>query len=109
MHDCDAESCEVTLIHHQSGCCAAWDFLKCACVPPAEPVVLKEEEVPKLAWGSPDVEGLVKFLVEEKGFNEDRVRKAAGKISASKGKGAQGPTTRTPPPPPSHCFCAPMI
>mmetsp|Transcript_8460 Transcript_8460/g.25346 ORF Transcript_8460/g.25346 Transcript_8460/m.25346 type:complete len:388 (+) Transcript_8460:369-1532(+) len=55
-----------------------------------EPVVLKEEEVPKMVWGNPDVEGLVKFLVEEKGFNEDRVRKAASKISASKGKGAQG-------------------
>lgn len=31
-------------------------------------------------WEAPDVEGLVKFLVTEKGFNEDRVRNAAGKL-----------------------------
>lgn len=31
-------------------------------------------------WEQPDVEGLVKFLVEEKGFNEDRVRSSAAKL-----------------------------
>jgi flap endonuclease-1 len=31
-------------------------------------------------WEAPDVEGLVKFLVHEKGFNEDRVRSAATKL-----------------------------
>ncbi|MCJ1301978.1 Elongation of fatty acids protein 2 [Hypocenomyce scalaris] len=31
-------------------------------------------------WEAPDVDGLVKFLVEEKGFSEDRVRNAAGKL-----------------------------
>lgn len=31
-------------------------------------------------WEEPDVEGLVKFLVEEKGFSEDRVRNAAAKL-----------------------------
>ncbi|KIW05534.1 flap endonuclease 1 [Verruconis gallopava] len=31
-------------------------------------------------WEAPDVEGLVKFLVEEKGFNEDRVRSGAEKL-----------------------------
>lgn len=31
-------------------------------------------------WEQPDVEGLVKFLVEEKGFSEDRVRSAAAKL-----------------------------
>ena len=31
-------------------------------------------------WDSPDVDGLVKFLVEEKGFSEDRVRSAAGRL-----------------------------
>ena len=31
-------------------------------------------------WEPPDVEGLVKFLVHEKGFNEDRVRSAAQKL-----------------------------
>ncbi len=77
-------------------------------MPHAEPVVLKEEEVPKLSWGSPDVDGLVKFLVEEKGFNEDRVRKAAGKISASKGKGAQG-TLPHPHPLLHRMLCAPKL
>lgn len=31
-------------------------------------------------WEAPDVEGLVQFLVGEKGFNEDRVRSAAQKL-----------------------------
>ncbi|KAJ9648980.1 Elongation of fatty acids protein 2 [Coniosporium apollinis] len=31
-------------------------------------------------WEAPDVEGLVKFLVEEKGFSEDRVRNAATRL-----------------------------
>lgn len=31
-------------------------------------------------WDPPDTEGLVKFLVEEKGFNEDRVRNGAAKL-----------------------------
>ena len=31
-------------------------------------------------WEAPDVEGLVKFLVEEKHFNEDRVRSGASKL-----------------------------
>ncbi|KAL1953452.1 hypothetical protein VTO42DRAFT_2790 [Malbranchea cinnamomea] len=31
-------------------------------------------------WESPDIEGLVKFLVEEKGFNEDRVRNGAARL-----------------------------
>lgn len=55
-----------------------------------EPEVLKEADVPKMVWAAPDVEGLVKFLVEEKGFSEERVRKAAAKIGASKSKGNQG-------------------
>jgi flap endonuclease-1 len=32
-------------------------------------------------WDAPDIEGLVKFLVGEKGFNEDRVRSAAQKLT----------------------------
>jgi flap endonuclease-1 len=31
-------------------------------------------------WDAPDVEGLVKFLVEDKGFNEDRVRGGAQRL-----------------------------
>ena len=32
-------------------------------------------------WDAPDVEGLVKFLVTEKGFSEDRVRSAAQRLT----------------------------
>jgi flap endonuclease-1 len=32
-------------------------------------------------WEGPDVEGLVKYLVEEKGFNEDRVKSGAARLS----------------------------
>lgn len=31
-------------------------------------------------WDAPDVEGLVDFLVKDKGFSEDRVRNAAAKL-----------------------------
>lgn len=57
---------------------------------PAEPKVLGEEEVPAMKWGAPDTEGLVKFLVEEKSFNEDRVRRAVERINSSRGKSNQG-------------------
>lgn len=55
-----------------------------------EPKVLAAAEVPGMKWNPPDTEGLVKFLVEEKSFNEDRVRKAAERINASRGKSNQG-------------------
>ncbi len=32
-------------------------------------------------WEAPDVEGLVQFLVHEKGFSEDRVRSGASRLS----------------------------
>ncbi|KAM5534982.1 hypothetical protein V8D89_011355 [Ganoderma adspersum] len=35
----------------------------------------------ELEWKSPDVEGLVDFLVKDKGFNEERVRKGAEKLA----------------------------
>jgi hypothetical protein len=56
----------------------------------AEPKVLGEAEVPPMKWNAPDMEGLVKFLVEEKSFNEDRVRKAVERINSSRGKSNQG-------------------
>jgi len=34
----------------------------------------------EVKWEAPDVEGLVKFLVEEKHFNEDRVRSGAARL-----------------------------
>lgn len=32
-------------------------------------------------WEAPDMDGLVKFLVDEKGFSEDRVRSSAAKLA----------------------------
>ncbi|USW56037.1 Putative XPG/Rad2 endonuclease, XPG-I domain, PIN-like domain superfamily [Septoria linicola] len=40
-------------------------------------------------WEAPDVEGLVKFLVEEKGFSEDRVRSAAARLQKNLKSGQQ--------------------
>ncbi|PPQ85158.1 hypothetical protein CVT25_004165 [Psilocybe cyanescens] len=45
-----------------------------------KPDVLPADEV-ELEWKNPDVDGLVDFLVKEKGFNEDRVRKGAEKLT----------------------------
>ncbi|KAG5638850.1 hypothetical protein H0H81_009401 [Sphagnurus paluster] len=44
-----------------------------------KPDVLPADEV-ELEWANPDVDGLVQFLVTEKGFNEERVRKGADKL-----------------------------
>lgn len=57
------------------------------------------ESLPQLKWGSPDMEGIVAFLVGEKNFNEDRVRKAVERVAASKNKSTQGACARLPPPP----------
>ncbi|KAF2670807.1 flap endonuclease 1 [Microthyrium microscopicum] len=40
-------------------------------------------------WEKPDVDGLVKFLVEEKGFNEDRVRSGAARLVKTSGTAQQ--------------------
>ena len=32
-------------------------------------------------WEAPDIDGLIQFLVTEKGFSEDRVRNAAAKLN----------------------------
>ncbi|KAI0310696.1 PIN domain-like protein [Amylostereum chailletii] len=45
-----------------------------------KPDVLPADEV-ELEWKTPDVDGLVDFLVRDKGFNEDRVRKGAEKLT----------------------------
>jgi len=46
----------------------------------AEPDVTPADQI-QLDWETPDVEGLVEFLVKEKGFNEERVRKGAEKLA----------------------------
>lgn len=38
------------------------------------------DQVPEIKFSDPDVEGLVAFLVGEKSFNEERVRKACDKV-----------------------------
>jgi flap endonuclease-1 len=46
-----------------------------------EPDVRKAEDPEcDFKWEHPDTEGLVKFLVEEKGFSEDRVRSGAARL-----------------------------
>lgn len=44
----------------------------------------------ELEWKAPDLDGLVQFLVTEKGFNEDRVRKGAEKLTKHIGAKQQG-------------------
>lgn len=55
-----------------------------------EPLVSPPDEQPELKWAAPDEEGLVAFLVNENGFNNDRVVKAIEKIKAAKNKSSQG-------------------
>ncbi|KAI6014825.1 PIN domain-like protein [Pisolithus microcarpus] len=53
------------------------------------PDVIPASEV-ELEWKNPDIEGLVQFLVTEKGFNEDRVRKGAEKLQKCLSSKQQG-------------------
>lgn len=55
-----------------------------------EPSVLSDEEQLEIKWTAPDEEGLNNFLVNENGFNSDRVTKAVEKIKAAKNKSSQG-------------------
>ncbi|KAH9851827.1 PIN domain-like protein [Lenzites betulinus] len=45
-----------------------------------KPDVTPADEL-ELEWKSPDVDGLVDFLVKDKGFNEERIRKGAEKLA----------------------------
>jgi len=49
-----------------------------------------DPETFEFKWGEPDVEGLRKFLVEEKAFNEKRVMDAIEKLKKSKSTSVQG-------------------
>ncbi|GLT38577.1 hypothetical protein SLA2020_128190 [Shorea laevis] len=55
-----------------------------------EPLVLTDDEQLDLKWTAPDEEGLIAFLVNENGFNSDRITKAIEKIKAAKNKSSQG-------------------
>ncbi|BBN19644.1 flap endonuclease-1 [Marchantia polymorpha subsp. ruderalis] len=55
-----------------------------------EPLVTPAEEMPELKWVAPDEEGLKKFLVDENGFNLERISKGIEKIKSAKNKSSQG-------------------
>lgn len=55
-----------------------------------EPSVVADEEELDIKWTAPDEEGLIAFLVNENGFNSERVTKAIEKIKAAKNKSSQG-------------------
>ncbi|KAI9219763.1 flap structure-specific endonuclease 1-like protein [Blastocladiella britannica] len=54
-----------------------------------EPDVVVTEDL-DVKWVDPDEEGLVDFMVKEKGFNEDRIRNGVAKLRKSKSGGVQG-------------------
>ncbi|KAH6559768.1 hypothetical protein BASA62_000162 [Batrachochytrium salamandrivorans] len=54
-----------------------------------EPDVIDPATV-ELNWTKPDEEGLLQFLVTEKGFNEDRIRKASQRLAKLMGTATQG-------------------
>ncbi|TFK68030.1 flap endonuclease 1 [Pluteus cervinus] len=55
----------------------------------AKPDVTSADEI-ELEWKNPDVDGLVEFLVKEKGFNEERVRAGAAKLQKYMSSKQQG-------------------
>ncbi len=56
---------------------------------PQEPEVTPGEEV-ELKWTAPDEEGLVKFMCEQNGFAEDRIRAGAKKLAKARQGATQG-------------------
>lgn len=54
-----------------------------------KPEVTAASEVP-LKWKEPDVQGLIDFMVNEKGFSEDRIKSGAEKLKKGLKAGVQG-------------------
>ncbi|XP_066946347.1 flap endonuclease 1 [Macrobrachium rosenbergii] len=54
-----------------------------------EPEVKDPKEI-ELKWTEPDEEGLVKYMCEEKGFSEERVRNGAKKLTKARNTSTQG-------------------
>jgi flap endonuclease-1 len=48
-----------------------------------------EQWAQQLKWDEPDEQGLIQFLVKEKSFDENRVKKVIAKLKASRGKAQQ--------------------
>ena len=57
-----------------------WPFDDARALFLAPDVLAANDERTDFKWEEPDIDGLVKFLVEEKGFSEDRVRGVAAKL-----------------------------
>jgi len=55
-----------------------------------EPTVLSKEEMPALKWMPADEDGIIKFLVQDRSFNEERIRNAVKKINSNRGSSNQG-------------------
>ena len=55
-----------------------------------EAEVTPGDTLPVFEWKEADRDGLIEFLVKEKGFNQDRVETALKKLKAARGKGSQG-------------------
>ncbi|KAF0458328.1 Flap endonuclease 1 [Gigaspora margarita] len=53
------------------------------------PEILDPNDI-EIKWKDPDVDGVVEYLVREKGFNEDRVRKGVEKLSKNLKAATQG-------------------
>ncbi|KAL0205181.1 hypothetical protein P9112_000488 [Eukaryota sp. TZLM1-RC] len=53
-------------------------------------VLSAEEAKPLIKWKGPDEEGMLKWLVEEKGFQEDRVKKVIDRLKKARGSSSQG-------------------
>lgn len=53
------------------------------------PDVMDDDTI-ELKWTEPDEKALVQYMVEEKGFNEDRIRNGAKKLLKSRGTSTQG-------------------
>ena len=58
-------------------------------VPLQEPEVTPAEEI-ELKWTAPDEEALVKFMCEQNGFAEDRIRSGAKKLAKARQGATQG-------------------
>jgi flap endonuclease-1 len=52
------------------------------------PDVTSPQEI-DLKWRLPDEEGIIKFLVTDRGFNEERIRNGVQKLSKSKKNASQ--------------------
>jgi flap endonuclease-1 len=55
----------------------------------AKPDVVDPKEL-DFKWEQPDIEGLMQFLVQEKGFNDDRVRNGAARLQKGLKTSTQG-------------------